>query len=71
MTNGRLVIKFEKKLYSYLLAVLPPKQKLFLDMDYRMFIQKGKRKKRSFSKAEIARIKFNRAKRILNQAIQA
>lgn len=70
-TNGRLVIKFDKKLYNYLLSVFPPKQKLFLDMDYRMFIQKGKRKKRSFSKAEIARIRFNRAKRMAAQMIRA
>lgn len=71
VTNGRLVIKFDKKLYKYLLTVLPPKQKLFLDMDYRMFIQKGNRKKRSFSKAEIARIRFKNAKRILYQTIRA
>lgn len=71
LTEGRLVIKFDKKLYKYLLSVLPPKQKLFLDMDYRMFIQKGKIKKRSFSRVELARIRFNRAKRIINQAIQA
>lgn len=70
-TGGRLVIKFDKKLYKYLLTVLPPKQKLFLDMDYRMFIQKGKRKKRSFSKAEIAMIRFKQAKKILTQTIQA
>lgn len=70
-TNGRLVIKFDKKLYNYLLTVLPPKRKLFLDMDYRMFIQKGRRKKCSFSKAEIARIRFKQAKRILTQTIQA
>lgn len=70
-TYGRLVIKFDKKLYNYLLTVLPPKQKLFLDMDYRMFIQKGKRKKRSFSKAEIAKIRFRRTKRMVAQTILA
>lgn len=71
LTEGRLVIKFDKKLYNYLLSVLPPKQKLFLDMDYRMFIQKGNRKKRSFSKAEIARIRFKQAKRMAAQMIRA
>lgn len=71
LTEGRLVIKFDKKLYNYLLSVLPPKQKLFLDMDYRMFIQKGKRKKRSFSRVELARIRFKRTKRMITQTIQA
>lgn len=71
MTEGRLVIKFDKKLYDYLLSVLPTKQKLFLDMDYRMFIQKGERKSRSLSKTEVAWIRFKQAKRILYQTIQA
>ena len=71
LTEGRLVIKFDKKLYNYSLSVLPPKQKLFLDMDYRMFIQKGKRKKRSFSRVELARIRFKRTKRMITQTIRA
>lgn len=69
-TGGRLAIKFDKKLYKHLLSVLPAKQKLFLDMDYRMFIQKGKRKKRSFSKAEISRMRFKQAKKMAAQMIR-